>query len=524
VRVVDVDELHTSELVERYQRELHMNGLYSGQFPDTFMYRSDVSVVRKRLQDKMFGKLSKRIASSKLNKFLSDMDDEDNPLLFKPNALNWGQYQLSSDSASFAAGVAQRIRRATRDENVQEVKMLEPYGIALYHALCTYFNWDPSTTHALDHYKVEAAIEEFQIRRGDRSEALKRASLSRSDQDYSDFLGAKTQWKMKDLHAPVAKPLQTILTRSDEYLFKLGWVGIYVLDKILEEAPPWVYFHVKKTVEEMQDWVRMWLNFSQHEICDIKGLDMTVRGETVVLMSLIFRRYNIPEDLIDFYCEDKMDFHTRTMHFAIMTFSGELFTWLANSLKTLARECLKFDIMPGRAIAISGDDIEREAGLTISSKFLEWIPFDYCIETREVSQTGSFCSFNIRDGVMFKDPILLYKRLRGQLERGKVDEIALSYFDLFAFNYAQSELLSTVMTEAEHEHFSAIRYIMHNLRKFGYTGSIDWRRIDAARLDWDHHTIRETSEMVESLNSIQITRGDLFDNPIPLDVVSLVYY
>ncbi len=488
-----VFESHQSEVIDRYRRELSKKGLYSEQNPDTFMWRRDSGKIRYNLIMEHAKKHRSSVKQARIavNKFLANVDPHDNPMMYQPHAVNWGSLQSARDQASFAAAVATRITFSTYEENNIQYKSTEDYGHALYLALCKHWNWEPGAKYPLIHQRKADAIQQFQIRRGERSQELQRMSLNRSSPDYHDLLTAKSQLKLKSAQIPVAKPLQTILVRGDAYLFRMGWVGIYLLDCILEEAPPWIYLHAKKTVSQMKQWMMTNLITEQYELVDATQLDKSVRGEAVTLMELLMRRYSVPEEDISFYRDDKLNFHTKYITFAIMTFSGEIFTWLTNTMKTVAREALKYDMSPGQALAGSGDDIERVAGLQVSPKWRVWEPFDFVIEKREVSSTGSFCSFSIRDGIVFKDPIVLYMRLMAKLEMGDVDNVVLSYLDMFMSDYDQSEALVTVLNDVEMEHYSALKYIFFNLRKYGYKGKIDWSRYDHSVMDREATAIEQ---------------------------------
>jgi hypothetical protein len=481
--IYHLDELHSGVVTERFQRELSYKTLFSTQMPDVYMHRTNAAQVRVKLKKKMYPNMPRRQAEVKLQRYLKTLDDDQNPLLFKPDKLNWGQYQLSSDPVSFALGVQQRIKYATLEENQQNYIAEEAYGIAMFHAYCKYMNWDPGEIVPLSDYEIDTCKLEFLERRGARSEALKKMGGNRASPDFQDMLTAKTQWKMKDHLPPDAKPLQTIMIRSDEYLFKLGWVGVLLLKKMLATQPDYYYWHANRSLDEMKNWFSQHMPFKEHEMLDLSALDTSVRGGAVHLMRLIMRRFSVPQELIDYYVEDKLDFHTKKIHIAIMTFSGELFTWLINGTFVTARECLKYDLTPGDPMANSGDDLDRAAGKVISEEWNNWIHFDACIEKRFTADVGEFCSFKCNEGVLYKDPIILYKRLRGQLSRGKVDEIALGYFDLFAQNYELGDLIYEVMTEAEAEHASAINHIMFNIRKFGYDLPLPWSKLSVGELD-----------------------------------------
>lgn len=388
-------------------------------------------------------------------------------------------------------------------ENYSMFHRQEGYGTALWHALCRHYNWEPSARFPISEQDIELAKLTFSERRNDRSQALKKASLNRSNPYFSDMLTAKSQWKMKDLDFPVAKPLQTILVRSDAYLFKLGWVGVYLLDRILADLPPYIYWHAKKTPQDYANWARTYFAGDRFTMVDVSGFDASVRGEAVHLMVRLMRRYSIPEDLIDYYVHDKMDFHTKSMAFAIMTFSGELFTWLCNTVKTAAKEALKYSLVPGDAEADSGDDVARAGTKTVSDDWHEHEEEEIGIEKRYEADFVEFCSYKTVKGITFKDPILLFKRLLGKLSMGDVDNIALGYLDQLVLAYSKGDEMYSVMNETELEHHSAVTHIMFNLKKWGYTGpKIDYSRLHIELEDRGAPTIRETNRMLSTLQTV----------------------
>jgi len=473
-----IKELHDHTVMERYRAELSMKGLYSIQKPDLPQMRLDAHVRKAALVKKMFPHLPRRAANVEVDKHLKGLDIRDNPLYYDPIEINYGQLQIASDPASFAAGMAQRVKFSTKDLNEQNFAMEEQMGIDQWNALCKYLGWEPDDRVPITDYEYQNAVISFQERRADRSEGLQMASLNRADPDYTNLLTAKSQWKMKDLGPTKAKPLQTIMIRADNYLFKFGWVGIHLLNKLLETVPPYFYLHAGRSIEDMKSWFATHGDVEEHEMLDLTALDTSVRGGAVLVMSKLMRRFSIPEDLIEAYIADKMDFHTRNLTFAIMTFSGEIFTWLGNTIDVASRECAMFDMPPGWPMASSGDDIWRPAGLPKSTFEVKHAGIDSKQEKREIASTGSFCSFLIKRGYLLKDPIILYKRLKGQLTRGRHDEIALGYFELFSHNYNLSDRLYSLLDENQIEHVVATNRIMFNLKKYGYKGRLPWEKLD----------------------------------------------
>jgi hypothetical protein len=503
VMIEHLDERHNAQMLERFDAELTWKNMFSSQKPDNYMFRRDQYDVARRLKKQKWPNLPRRQQQRKLEEWLETLDEPDHPLKFHPGFLNWGQYQRSSDWPSFAAGIAQRMRFATRDDNAKEYEAHKNYGLALWSAMCRYLGWDSLERKPLNQAQFDDAIIVFQERRQARTVALKKASLNRAEPDFGTALTAKNQWKMKDVDFPVAKALQPILIKSDEYLFRFGPIGVYLLDCLLRDTPPYMYWHAKKTIDEQIAWSAQYDDHEDFEELDIEGFDGSVRGEGVVLIEMLMRRYGIPEADIQAYIDDKLDFHTRVLFIALMTMSGECFTWLGNSVKSIARECLKYNIMPGWPMQGSGDDIKRKAGLAENPQFLlEWGPVDFAKEKRKRTSVGEFCSVKSKNGVSYKDPIVLYKRLRGQLSMGNLDNIALGYFDLFAMNYRLGDRAYEVMDDVEMEHASAINYIMFNIRKFGYKSSLPWDKIDVTNFDKPDYTSPEINSVLKELSTI----------------------
>jgi hypothetical protein len=478
-----LDESIISQFKPRFDRELEWKNIFSTQLPDEYKWRRDMYEIRERLKRGKFKGKNKRVSEKKLQKFLREVPDEDNPLKFKPMMYSAGLDQKASDHASFAAGVAQRIRRMSYEDNFREFRNEEAYGNALHEAfkkLCGLKEPVP-----FDNLEFEKAIAKFQERRNDRSQTLKKMALPRADPLFSDVLSAKTQWKLKSQEAENAKPLQTLLIRSDAYVFYFGPVGIYLLDKLLECLPDNVYLHAKKSVEDMVRWVAQYDTGGFYEMNDVSGFDTTVRGASVHNMAKLMQFFNIPQQYVDDYVEDKLDFHTSTMHFGIMTFSGEIFTWLGNTVHSLSREALKYDLSSTARIMGSGDDVLKLDKKPIAITWKSWEEFDPSIDKRfESEDRGEFCSNLIMTGKVFKDPVVLYRRLKGHIEQGKLVDVYDGYFLHALTIYNLGDQLYSLLTPYEMMHAQALFRVFFNLRRTaGITMKVDWSAVEAGLVE-----------------------------------------
>lgn len=494
-----LDELTESKVEERFQRELTWKGLFSEQMPDGYLTRADgAKILDKWVRDKGRGAMRKKAISDFLATSRAKADSE-NPFKYSSKYINWGQLQMSSDNASFRAGVEQRIRRVDYAGNVEDLRSTVTYGAELFSQLKTYMGWDRAIPW--DPVLYEECQTIFSARRAERSQGLKKASLNRSEPDYVDLLTAKSQLKLKEHDPPVAKPLQTILIKSDEYLFKLGAVGVYLLKVIQKFKPESCYLHAGKSLEEFFNWFAK--NDPKSGIyvgIDIKGYDGTQRGASLNFELMLMEHFGVPEDLITFYKEDKLDAHTRTIMIGLMRLSGELFTWLFNTMFQLARTVTKYAVPPKDALAVSGDDIELFRELLERPTWRNFENVDVCEEKIERGSRGSFCSWLVKDGHVFKDPQILFMRLRAAISRGKLDDIVDGYFLEFKSLFALGDLNVALLEENEQEYVNYLSNFFHNVhRTLGLRKKLDFSTVS---VEVNPERGAQLEYLVETLNEI----------------------
>jgi len=479
----DLDERVDVLVEERYDRELVWKDIYSDQFPDGYKPRVDAGQIRKDMVNKLrkargiFGKEANR----EMDKILKERADADNPTLTSTHYLNWGALQSVHDEASMKAGIAQRIRRADYDENYRDWQDNTDMGDAMFDALRSYCNWPDDVP--FDEREYEECRAEFSARRAERSQTLKKSSAYRADPNFTAVLMGKAQLKLKG-PPEHAKGLQTIYIKSDEYLFKLGGIAVYLLKKILAMMPENVYLHAKKSLQDMMDWFAKWdPRTGTYVDLDIKGFDGTQRGASLQYEMKILRFFNVPEDLIDFYLHDKLSAQTRTLFVGLMRLSGELFTWLFNTMFMLGRTLLKYDIPKGDPMAGSGDDIQLFREYAVRQQWLlTWEAQDICEEKRNVREYGSFCAWLIRRGMVVKNPEVLYMRLMANISRGKLMDVIKSYAIEFMTLYTKKDYLYEILDENQMQYLSFLNVFFHNTRRWhGIRLNLDFSTIEIDR-------------------------------------------
>jgi hypothetical protein len=467
-------EEYYKEHAERFDAELSLRNQYSDQLPDTPQLRKDFIDKMKVMFDQTAGP-NRKIRWQKVNKRLKD---KDKALYYDPALQNWGLAQKASDDISFLAAIRQRIKWSTVRDNEHNLHYQKEFGGACWEAFKKYLHWEKPHKFDSDFYdKCEIA---FQVRRGDRSEAEKKGSLNRADPDYGILMTAKTQWKLKDRQFSEAKPLQPIMIHSDKYLYEWGPKGIYLLEKILENTPDYWFFYAKKTPEEFAEWTkRSFVNPNEiFAMNDLKGQDQSVQGWAVEFFSLMMTWFGFPAEWVHAFVHDKTTKQIRDKVLAIMTDSGEIWTYLINTTSATARECLMFDMLPGDPMANGGDDTIRCRKIGITGNYERLQHLDPCIDKRFESNTGEFCSFITRNGILAKDPVILLKRFLGKISMGAAEDAVHGYAILWALNYGLGDRVYDIFNEHELEAHQIMNRIMFNLGKEGLSTRPVWENLN----------------------------------------------
>jgi len=455
-----------SKVPERVTRELSIGSLYSQQFPDEYLLRFDQDKVMKNGWNRLPPSEKKAFRTMAQYRFdLMSRPDSDNPLKFHPTLMNWGQLQDPNDRVSFKAGIEQRIKFSTLAQNqLLYQNHTSLFGPALFDGLKRGLGIDAPI--AFDPLEFELCIARFSERRAERPQALKKASIPRSEPDFRNFLTAKRQLKMKDDEPPKAKPLQTILLHGDEYLFLMGPVGIYMLDVLKNICPPHIFVHAKESYQSFDLWCKTYVTDDPGKFeSDITGFDANCDHNTVKMFELFMRWMSIPEEYISFFLDSKSSVVTQYGVHAFATFSGEIFTWLINTTKTISRRHTKWAVPWGTPQAYTGDDEYIEMVCPERPEWIALSEFDGSIEKPVVREFGTLASFILSPAGAMKDPTMLLRRLLVAESRGKIADVYTGYFLDFLTIYNKAELALPYLTEQQQESLQILTSEMFNIRR-----------------------------------------------------------
>jgi hypothetical protein len=475
-RRADFIEHHNSMMPERFDRELMVDGQYSMQFPDLPQLRRDLLERLSLVADTLGG--PRKLRRRKAQAMIGDVR-KDNPLYYSPELLNWGADQRRLDEVSFKAAIAQRIKYTSVESNLMMIEREKEFGNACFHAFRHYLGIVQDVP--FDQVLYDFCVVDFDERRNQRTQAEKKGSLNRAQPEFTTHMDAKQQWKAKERGAAKAKPLQPIMTHSDQYLFEQGPRGMYILKKLQEIAPKYWFFYAGKSPDDFKAWTTSTFGPGvTYAMGDQTGQDGNATGWAVVFFEGLMNMLSVPPEWLSSFRWVKVSNTINGKILQIMTDSGEIWTFLLNTCSQAGRECFMYDLQPGDPMASGGDDTMRLAGKPLSAAYLKLQHLDPCLDKRFDSDVGEFCSFRTKNGILVKDPVILLKRFMSKISQGAGEDAVKGYFDLWRINYVAGEELLEVFDEEDFQAHQIMTRMMFNLKKEGLKTQPDWSRLRIA--------------------------------------------
>ncbi|UQS94378.1 MAG: replicase [Bramyrmic virus 1] len=472
-------EYVNAQVADRFAREIWSNKYgYSIQAPEGWKLRRDWKEIfdaQKELKNVTFNR-------SKIARVLKENMDKlprsENPMYYSESIRNWGLVQTNSDEVSYAAMMVERVRRSTYVANRMELRDEAPYGDYLWESWRRYCGWSSKAKWSADQFEKCQAI--FTARRAARSEAMKKMALARADPDFTPIIIAKTQFKLKSTDIKAASALQTTLTMEDEYLFKFGAIGVYMLEKLLEILPGYVYIHAKKKFSDTAEFVSKFYDGAYWE-SDLKQQEQSMRGGFLQFFLRLMSHLNIPEEYIDSLREMKLNTVVGRMTLALMTASGEIFTWIYNTFGNGARIAAKYNLNPGDALMLTGDDSLAARKLLVRDTWKYFEMYDHATEKSSFSnERGTFAGYVVKKRMIFKNPEILLRKFMVAAAVGKMKDVIHGYFLEWATIYALGDELFGVLTEIEMEAHNILSNKIFNARReYAVNAKFGWDKVVA---------------------------------------------
>jgi len=508
-------EFHSAQVKERFEAELQVKGHYSAQFEDLPRQRFDSAEIFAQMVESTSGSTKRVRKARALERIKQIKGTADDPTMTHDPILLWAAFQRSDDHVTWLASKQQRIRFSSIAQNLANLQEQTNFGLQCWESFRLYMGWENPVPW--DENRYHACVERFQEKRGERTEALKKGSLNRADPNFEIMVNLKQQLKLKDEEWKPAKAAQPVWIHPDHQLFTEGPYGMLLLDLLLEHKPPYWHFHARESYDSFATWVDKYLaDVQMFSMNDLVGQDQSCQGWAVTVLKQMMMWFNFPEHAIHEFVNNKLIKSLGGKAFiAIMTDSGEVWTFLINTVSSTARECFMYDLKPGFPQANGGDDTMSPLKGPINPDYEAYRLMDPCTDKRYDSERGDFTAHCVKNGVLFRNPIILLKRFMVRVAAGKGEDAVLGYGDAWAHNYALSEKLVGAMREDELEAHAIMTRIFMNLKREGLKTRMDWSK----RYDFEFESIPELTEKDHKLVQDRMEIAPVWQTSVSNEIV-----
>jgi hypothetical protein len=360
----------------------------------------------------------------------------------------------SDDTVAFKAGVAKRITFSTpARSSAAYARAALLLGPSLFDSLAEVFPF-LHDLNAFDPFLAERCMLENESNRlAVKSRAALNGFRSRSEPEWEmNFvdLSAKSELKAKDeKRFGDAIPSQTLITAHDYILHRLGWVARYISASFTSRMPANIMFYLGKSPSDLDAFCKRFWTPRRSSWNDFSAYDQGQDESFLACEASIMRSLGIPSSEIDFYVWLKCNTKSRLGSFAVMRFTGEVFTFIFNTLANVAISNLRYFLPLTSPMCFGGDDscfnfipVERPT----------WAYYGPRLTLQFKAESGdhpSFVSWFLTPLGIYKSPVLLWTRLQAAIARGLYSEVVLSYLYEFAFGYRLGDALTDYCTPDE---------------------------------------------------------------------------
>jgi hypothetical protein len=272
------------------------------------------------------------------------------------------------------------------------------------------------------------------------AQALKNATARAEPDLTTDYfdITIKNQTKTKaEAFNQDAKPGQTLVTASDEYLWRHGPAARYVHAQILRFKPDWLYLHGGQSPEDLDQWVRANWKDRVSASSDASSFDSSQDANFLFPEEKILQALSFPPEMIRHYHHHKISAKSNLRGGATLKtqrFTGEAWTYDFNTLGMLMIMQSKFDIR-GVPCAASGDDFAINRILPERETWPLIEPHLKTVLKVQKARVVEFVSWLLSSSGIIKNPSVLAARIHHSAAVGTLSDTVLSYF----YEHAYSE-------------------------------------------------------------------------------------
>nr|BCS83840.1 RNA-dependent RNA polymerase [Grapevine berry inner necrosis virus] len=353
------------------------------------------------------------------------------------------------DELTFLAAVKKRLRFSNPAKNIQKFRGATTAGKVL---LDRFLKFVPIPKEKFPHL-LDEAKREFQEVKLKKSEGTIAGNSNRSDPDWSwdrIFLFMKSQQCTKfEKRFVDAKAGQTLACFSHEILCHFSPWCRYMEKVFSMFCPKNFYIHQRKDFDMLAEFSKKYCKGGFCIESDYEAFDVSQDHNVLAFEVQLMEHMLIPDGVINDYIKMKTELGCKLGNFAIMRFTGEFCTFLFNTFCNMAFTFLKYEMSGNEPICFAGDDMCALADLKESKEFDSF--FRSFTLKAKVCRTLNplFCGWRLTRFGLFKEPILIFERLKIAMEKDQLGLVIESYFLEFCFAYKLGSWLEWVLDESQ---------------------------------------------------------------------------
>jgi len=261
------------------------------------------------------------------------------------------------DTPTYFESVAQRLTKATRDQNVARMNscprtdLIDEYRRLVPNPI----KW---TTESFDGY-LDRAIEEYMSKRT-ASDIIKKLASHDPDRSGSDIkISLKNQVIKKEekRHKLSAIPGQLIHEYDILTTISDSAYALWFEDHVIANFPPnFLFYRRMNPAEFVEAYKSRWRVGNGVHTSDVTRWDVGCDAGLLNLDMFIFAHHSFPSSFTAGYLERRLTSRSQHGPMATMQNSGDRFTWPINSVRRAIVASYVLQIKPEDTCAINGDD------------------------------------------------------------------------------------------------------------------------------------------------------------------------
>ncbi|QVE55509.1 replicase [Pomes virus Greece] len=369
----------------------------------------------------------------------------------------------AGDTATFVMASRKRLEFSHAAKEVRKFKAAVPYG----EMMLAEFLKRIKLKGSFDHYLLEEARADFEVKKLEKSRATIENHSGRSDSDWpieKALIFMKSQLCTKfDNRFRDAKAGQTLACFHHNVLCRLAPYIRYIEKKVNAVLPANFYIHSGKNFDDLEAWVVKNFHGGVCTESDYEAFDASQDSNILAFEVALMKYLRLPRDLIEDYKYLKFNTTSKLGDFAVMRFTGEAGTFLFNTLANMVFTFMRYDLNGRESICFAGDDMCANKDLRKRKDFEHVLDRMKLKAKIQKTRKPTFCGWCIGSFGIYKRPQLVADRLAIAIEKGSLRDCIDNYAIEVSYAYNLGERLVSIMDDLELSyHYYCVRTIVKN--------------------------------------------------------------